>query len=135
MVEEPEGRNHGNSLDYLIMVPAAAQFSEILIGGRIRHLDHALRDFQLYTFVSQKQRAGLLFPYRLDLFHHLLQVREPRLSSVVCSDPNLSRQSLYDFLNKCTDSDTLICPAHFTGMEIGHMGSEGDGWRLDFMPA
>tara|TARA_B100000683_G_scaffold231734_1_gene233418 strand:- start:2395 stop:2628 length:234 start_codon:yes stop_codon:yes gene_type:complete len=77
--------------------------------------------------VSQKQRAGLLFPYRLALFHHRLQVREPRLSSVVRSDPDRSRQSLYDFLNKYTDSDTLICPVHFTGMEIGHMKSEGDG--------
>lgn len=111
MVEEPEGRNHGNSLDHLIIFLAAAQFSEIPIGGHVRHLDHALRDFQHYTFVSQKQRAGLLFPYRLDLLHHLVRVREPRLSSVACSDPDLSRQSLYDFLNKYTDSDTLICPA------------------------
>ena len=135
MVKEPEDRNLGNSLNCLIIVPAAAQFSEILVGGHALLLDHALRDFQLYTFVSQKQRAGLLFPYRLDLFHHLVQVRGPRLSSVVCPDPDLSRQSLYDFLDKYTDSDTLICSAHFTGMEIGHMESEGDGWRFALVPA
>ena len=135
MVEEPQRRNHGNSLDHLIIAPVAAQFRKILIRERVRHLGHTLRDLQHYTLGSQKQRASLVFPYRLDLFHHLVQVRGPRLSSVVCPDPDLSRQSLYDFLDKYTDSDTLICPAHFTGMEIGHMGSEGDGWRLDFMPA
>ena len=68
-----------------------------------------------------------------DLFHHPVQVREPQLSSHVCSDQDLSRQSRYDFLNRYADSGTLICPAHFTGTEVGHMKSDGDGWRFEFV--
>jgi glyoxylase-like metal-dependent hydrolase (beta-lactamase superfamily II) len=68
-----------------------------------------------------------------DLFHHPLQVREPQLSSMVCTDAELSRTSRYDFLNKYADSDALICPAHFTGTEVGHVKSDGDGWRFDFV--
>ena len=68
-----------------------------------------------------------------DLFHHPVQVREPQLSSYVCSDQDLSRQSRYDFLNRYADSGTLICPAHFTGTEVGHMKSDGDGWRFEFV--
>lgn len=68
-----------------------------------------------------------------DLFHHPIQVREPQLSSHVCTDPDVSCRSRYDFLNKYADSDTLICPAHFTGTEVGHMRSDGDGWRFDFV--
>ena len=68
-----------------------------------------------------------------DLFHHPLQVREPQLSSAVCTDAELSRRSRYDFLNKYADTSTLVCPAHFTGTEIGHMKSDGDSWRFDFV--
>lgn len=68
-----------------------------------------------------------------DLFHHPLQIAEPQLSSVVCTDADLSRQSRYDFLNRYGDSDAMIYPAHFTGTEIGKIVSAGEGWRFDFV--
>ena len=68
-----------------------------------------------------------------DLFHHPLQIAEPQLSSVVCTDADLSRQSRYDFLNRYGDSDVMIYPAHFTGTEIGKIVSAGEGWRFDFV--
>ena len=68
-----------------------------------------------------------------DLFHHPLQVYEPQLSSSLCSDPDLARQSRHDFMNKYTDSDTLICPTHFTGTEVGYLRSNGDGYRFEFV--
>jgi glyoxylase-like metal-dependent hydrolase (beta-lactamase superfamily II) len=67
-----------------------------------------------------------------DLFHHPLQMYEPDLSSTVCTDPVLSRQSRYDFLNKYADSGALILPAHFTGTGIGEIHTDGEGWRFDF---
>ncbi len=68
-----------------------------------------------------------------DLFHHPLQIYEPDLSSTVCTDQDLSRQSRYDFCNKYADSDALIVPAHFTGTGCGRIRSDGGGWRFDFV--
>ena len=67
-----------------------------------------------------------------DLFHHPLQIHEPQLSSSVCTDPDLSRRSRYDFLHKYADSGALVVPAHFTGAGVGEIKSAGDGWRFDF---
>ena len=52
----------------------------------------------------------------------------------MCTDPDLSRQSRYDFLNRYGDSDAMIYPAHFTGTEIGKIVSHDQGWRFDFVP-
>ncbi|MEX2455009.1 MAG: MBL fold metallo-hydrolase [Rhodospirillaceae bacterium] len=67
-----------------------------------------------------------------DLFHHPLQVHEPDLSSGLCTDPEMSRRSRYDFCGRYADSGALIVPAHFTGTGCGEIRSAGDGWRFDF---
>jgi len=67
-----------------------------------------------------------------DLFHHPLQVYEPDLSSVVCTDGDLSRISRYDFLNKYANTGAVLYPAHFTGACAGEIHSDGDGFRYDF---
>ena len=69
-----------------------------------------------------------------DLFHHPLQIAEPQLSSVVCTDADLSRQSRYDFLERYGDSGAMIYPAHFTGSETGKIVSADEGWWFNFTP-
>lgn len=67
-----------------------------------------------------------------DLFHHPLQVFEPDLSSGLCTDPDLSRKSRYDFIGKYADTGALVVPAHFTGAGLGEIRADGEGWRFDF---
>jgi glyoxylase-like metal-dependent hydrolase (beta-lactamase superfamily II) len=68
-----------------------------------------------------------------DLFHHPFQVREPQLSSAVCTDPDMSRTSRFEFLNKYADSGAVLYPGHFTGTGVGEIRSDGDGFRFDFV--
>jgi len=77
-------------------------------------------------------RGGDTALFTGDLFHHPLQVYEPDLSSVVCTDGDLSRKSRYDFLNKYADTGAMLYPAHFTGACVGEIRTEGDGFRYDF---
>ncbi|MEK9644837.1 MAG: MBL fold metallo-hydrolase [Alphaproteobacteria bacterium] len=70
-----------------------------------------------------------------DLFHHPLQIYEPDLSSGLCTDQDLSRKSRYDFCGKYGDTDALVIPAHFTGTTCGHIRTQGDKWRFDFVEA
>ena len=67
-----------------------------------------------------------------DLMHHPLQVPEPQLSSMFCSDAEQSRRTRTAFVERYADSDTLILPAHFPGRSAGRIKDHGGITRFDF---
>ena len=50
-----------------------------------------------------------------DLMHHPLQVPEAQWSSIFCTDPELSRQTRMAFVDRFTETDSMMLPAHFIG--------------------
>ena len=67
-----------------------------------------------------------------DLMHHPLQVPEPQLSSMFCSDAEQSRRTRTAFVERYADSDTVILPAHFPGRSAGRIKDHGGITRFDF---
>lgn len=61
-----------------------------------------------------------------DLMHHPLQVPEAQWSSIFCTDPELSRQTRMAFVDRFTETDSMVLPAHF--ISGGHIvGGGPDG--------
>lgn len=54
-----------------------------------------------------------------DMMHHPIQVSEPQLYSVFCSDQQQSCATRADFVDRHADTDTLVLPAHFRGKDTG----------------
>ncbi len=67
-----------------------------------------------------------------DLMHHPLQVPEPQLSSIFCSDAEQSRITRKAFVERYTDSDTVILPAHFPGRSAGRIRDQRGTTRFVF---
>ena len=67
-----------------------------------------------------------------DLFHHALQIPEPRLNSIFCEDPALSAKTRTEFVERHVDTDTLILPAHFPGETAGRIRDVAGEWRFAF---
>ena len=61
-----------------------------------------------------------------DLMHHPLQVPEAQWSSIFCTDPELSRQTRMAFVDRFTETDSMVLPAHFiSGGRIVGGGPDG----------
>ena len=67
-----------------------------------------------------------------DMMHHALQVPEPQLSTIFCSDPVQSAKTRTAFIESNADTGTLILPAHFPGESVGHIVSHGDHCMFEF---
>lgn len=67
-----------------------------------------------------------------DLIHHPLQIPEAQLSTVFCTDMELSRTTREKFVARHADTDTLILPAHFADACAGRIISTADGCRYAF---
>ncbi len=65
-----------------------------------------------------------------DVIHHPLQLIRPDWSSRACEDPHLSAVSRTKMLERVADTNTLLCPAHFSSPTMGHVISHAtDGFR------
>jgi glyoxylase-like metal-dependent hydrolase (beta-lactamase superfamily II) len=67
-----------------------------------------------------------------DLMHHPVQCAEPDWSSCFCVDPEHSRRTRRAFLERYTDTDTLVMPAHFPAPTVGRIVRDGAAWRFAF---
>jgi len=67
-----------------------------------------------------------------DTFHHPIQLVKPEWSSWVCEDKAQSAATRQALLDRYTDTDTLIAPAHFPAPSVGHFVAEGGavGYRM-----
>ncbi len=62
-----------------------------------------------------------------DMMHHAIQVPEPQLSSMFCTDPALSAATRKGFIDANADTGNLILPAHFPGESVGRIVDAGNG--------
>ena len=77
-------------------------------------------------------RGGETAVFSGDLMHYPLQVPEPQLSTVYCTDPEESRRARMAFVDRYTDTDTVILPAHVPGASAGRIRTENGTARFDF---
>ena len=69
-----------------------------------------------------------------DVIHHPLQLVRPDWSCRACEDPVQSAITRTAMLERVADTDTLLCPAHFSSPTMGHVVSAGDdGFRFRFV--
>ncbi len=61
-----------------------------------------------------------------DVVHHPIQIAYPEWNSRFCVDPDMSRASRKNFVDRHVDQDTLILPAHFASPAMGRIVSNGD---------
>lgn len=66
-----------------------------------------------------------------DLMHSPLQTRYPELSPVFDVDGARAAVTRRAFLERCCDTATLCCPAHFPSPSWGHIRRWGDGFRCE----
>ncbi len=76
------------------------------------------------------QRDSLHVVLSGDVIHHPLQVVYPGVSSAFCFDPEQSRQTRQQFIERYADSNALILPAHFATPTAGRIISRQGSFRF-----
>ena len=66
-----------------------------------------------------------------DVLHSPLQARYPELSMRADSDPKQAAVTRRGLLERCCDTDTLCCTAHFPSPSGGRISRWGDGFRCE----
>lgn len=67
-----------------------------------------------------------------DLLHTVLQVAYPDWSTRFCADPELSRKTRKEFLDRYANTDVLILPAHFPAPTAGHIVRNRGTYSFNF---
>lgn len=82
------------------------------------------------------ERDGARGVFCGDLMHTPLQIPEAQLSTIFCTDPELSRATRTAFVDRHADTDTIILPAHFPGSGTGggHIVGCMHGDKAGFRP-
>jgi glyoxylase-like metal-dependent hydrolase (beta-lactamase superfamily II) len=65
-----------------------------------------------------------------DVIHHPLQLLKPMWSSNFCHDPELSRQTRLNLLNRCAGAKISLLPAHFHSPEYGYIERDKETFQL-----
>ena len=67
-----------------------------------------------------------------DLMHHPIQCERPDWNSCFCVDAEKSLDTRGKFIERYSDSETLIMPAHFPTPTVGHIVSHRARWHFRF---
>ena len=65
-----------------------------------------------------------------DVIHHPLQLLKPTWSTNFCYDPELSRQTRLNLLDRCAGSNIALLPAHFHSPDYGYIERHKDTYQL-----
>lgn len=65
-----------------------------------------------------------------DMMHHPIQLAVPATHGRFDMDAERGAQTRVDFVNRYTDTPTLIIGSHFSDPSAGHIVSDGDSWQL-----
>jgi glyoxylase-like metal-dependent hydrolase (beta-lactamase superfamily II) len=65
-----------------------------------------------------------------DVIHHPIQLLKPMWSTNFCFDPDLSRQTRINLLNRCANTRAAILPAHFHSPNYGYIERNDDTFFL-----
>jgi len=68
-----------------------------------------------------------------DLIHSPIQCVHPEWSPVFDADPEQARQTRRHFLAANAESGQLVLTAHFPSPSIGHVVTEGDAFRFNYV--
>ncbi|MCW2349958.1 MULTISPECIES: MBL fold metallo-hydrolase [unclassified Sphingobium] len=79
------------------------------------------------------QGGGAAATFWGDVIHHPVQLLRPDLPLMFDDDGDAAAQVRQSLLARLADTDTLCCPAHFRGNSVGHVRSDGDAYRYDFV--
>jgi glyoxylase-like metal-dependent hydrolase (beta-lactamase superfamily II) len=66
-----------------------------------------------------------------DAVHSPLQLRQPELSPKFDTDPELAATTRRQLLERCCDTDTLFCSAHFPSPTIGKIRRKGNAFNCE----
>lgn len=67
-----------------------------------------------------------------DLMHHPVQVARPEWNSRFCWDPEMSRATRRNFVERYADTDTQILAAHFANPVVGRIVGNGDRCKYEY---
>ena len=67
-----------------------------------------------------------------DMIHSPVQCAKPDWNASACFEPDRSRRTRRDFLERHADTDTLVLTAHFPSPSVGHVVRHGDAFRFRF---
>lgn len=67
-----------------------------------------------------------------DVMHHAVQCAEPDWSSCFCVDPEHSRRTRREFLQRYEETSVIILPAHFPTPTAGRIKRSGSAWQFQF---
>jgi glyoxylase-like metal-dependent hydrolase (beta-lactamase superfamily II) len=70
-----------------------------------------------------------------DMVHHPIQMVRPELTLPFDDDQELAAKVRRNVLDSIVDSSTMCFPAHFRGSSAGHVRSDGDVFRYEFVGA
>jgi hypothetical protein len=62
--------------------------------------------------------------------HHPVQLAHPEWSTCFCEDKQMSRETRTGLLDRFSDSETFILPAHFQSPAYGPIERDGAGFRM-----
>ncbi len=68
-----------------------------------------------------------------DLMHHPVQVPEPHWSTCFCWDMEMSANTRTAFVDRYTDTETIILPVHFAGATAGRIVGGADKSMFEFL--
>jgi glyoxylase-like metal-dependent hydrolase (beta-lactamase superfamily II) len=68
-----------------------------------------------------------------DLMHHMLQVREPDMSTVFDWDPKQAALSRRKFFSDSAGTGRFVLPIHFPHPTTGRIEADSKGFRYDFV--
>jgi len=67
-----------------------------------------------------------------DLMHSPVQCAEPKWAARPDYDPELARQTRRAFLERCCETDILVCATHFPSPSFGHILPDGEVFRFQY---
>lgn len=102
---------------------------DFAIGDHVRILPTAGHTPGHIAIAFGKGRDDALFVG--DAIHSPLQLRHPELSPKFDVDPKQAAIVRRQLLERCCDTDTLFCPAHFPSPSVGKIKRRGDAFMCE----
>jgi glyoxylase-like metal-dependent hydrolase (beta-lactamase superfamily II) len=128
--DDPLSASHGSFGDSVLPVMEAGR--AVLVDS-----DHALEDGVWLEPAPGHTPGNVVVNLRSgdhralltgDVIHHPAQLVRPDWSSAFCENPAQSHHTRRTLIERCAESDTLVCPAHFASPTLGHIVRDGDAF-------
>ncbi len=115
MINKDKTLNHGSFQDSVLPIINKGNYKLVEEG-------HCIDDFLAFESAPGHTPGNMVINVKSendsavlcgDTIHHAIQLSFPNLSSRFCEDPKLASETRIKLLNKLSDSNTFLLPAHF----------------------